>query len=75
MPRRRVEIWVRFARRAARRMADPARGSAGRGRRPAEIRQGGDHSFKVPKSGALSQSDVYELAMDEIMKWIGALES
>jgi predicted alpha/beta-hydrolase family hydrolase len=33
---------------------------------------GGDHSFKVPKSGALPQDQVYEAAMDEIVKWLQA---
>lgn len=35
--------------------------------------KGGDHSFKVPKTGELSQSEVYELAMDEITSWIRQL--
>jgi uncharacterized protein len=33
---------------------------------------GGDHSFKVPKSAALTQEQVYELAMDEIATWLTA---
>jgi len=32
--------------------------------------EGGDHSFKVPKSGGVKQEQVYELAMDEITRWI-----
>lgn len=33
---------------------------------------GGDHSFKVPKSIGLTQEEVYELAMDEIARWLQA---
>lgn len=33
---------------------------------------GGDHSFKVPKSAPLSQDQVYEAAMDEIVTWLQA---
>ena len=33
---------------------------------------GGDHSFKVPKSIGLTQEEVYELAMDEIARWLHA---
>lgn len=32
--------------------------------------EGGDHSFKVPKSVGLTQEQVYELAMDEIVTWL-----
>ena len=32
--------------------------------------KGGDHSFKVPKSAGISQEEVYELAMDEIARWL-----
>ena len=32
--------------------------------------EGGDHSFKVPKSVGLTQEQVYELAMDEIAPWL-----
>ncbi|MDQ3474530.1 MAG: alpha/beta fold hydrolase [Acidobacteriota bacterium] len=32
--------------------------------------EGGDHSFKVPKSVGLTQEQVYELAMDEIARWL-----
>lgn len=31
---------------------------------------GGDHSLKVPKSGGLSQTQVYESAMDTISAWL-----
>ena len=34
--------------------------------------EGGDHSFKVPKSAALSQPEVYEETMDEIVRWTRA---
>jgi uncharacterized protein len=34
--------------------------------------EGGDHSFKVPKSVGLTQEEVYEVAMDEIARWLGA---
>jgi predicted alpha/beta-hydrolase family hydrolase len=33
--------------------------------------EGGDHSFKVPKSLGVPQQQVYELMMDEISRWIG----
>ena len=32
--------------------------------------EGGDHSFKVPKSAGLTQEEVYELAMDKIAAWL-----
>ncbi len=32
--------------------------------------EGGDHSFKVPKSSPLTQDQVYESAMDEISSWL-----
>lgn len=32
--------------------------------------EGGDHSFKVPKSIGVSQEQVYEFAMDEIVGWL-----
>jgi predicted alpha/beta-hydrolase family hydrolase len=32
--------------------------------------EGGDHSFKVPKSATVAQEQVYELALDEIARWI-----
>lgn len=39
---------------------------------PAELYviEGGDHSFKVPKSAPVSQDQVYERARDEIARWI-----
>src|SRR5882762_7965005 len=41
-------------------------------RLPAEIYviEGGDHSFKVPKSLGVPQETVYENVMDEVDKWI-----
>ncbi len=33
---------------------------------------GGDHSFRVPKSGPVPQDQVYEAAMDEIVSWLSA---
>jgi uncharacterized protein len=33
---------------------------------------GGDHSFKVPKRGALSQDQVYDAVLDEIVHWMRA---
>ena len=35
--------------------------------------EGGDHSFKVPKSAGVSQQEVYDKAMDEIAGWSSAL--
>ena len=35
--------------------------------------EGGDHSFKVPKSVGVPQEDVYDRAMDEIARWSKAL--
>src|SRR5258705_7791455 len=32
--------------------------------------EGGDHSFKAPKKFGLAQEQVYEAAMDEIMRWV-----
>ncbi|HKF53864.1 MAG TPA: alpha/beta family hydrolase, partial [Blastocatellia bacterium] len=29
----------------------------------------GDHSFKVPKKGVLSQKQVYESVLDEVARW------
>jgi predicted alpha/beta-hydrolase family hydrolase len=31
--------------------------------------EGGDHSFKVPKSAGVPQPDVYETVMDEVARW------
>jgi predicted alpha/beta-hydrolase family hydrolase len=33
---------------------------------------GGDHSFKVPKRGALSQDQAYDGVLDEIVRWLRA---
>jgi predicted alpha/beta-hydrolase family hydrolase len=33
------------------------------------IIEGGDHSFKVPKSSGVPQTQVYENVMDEIARW------
>ena len=35
--------------------------------------EGGDHSFKVPKSAGLSQQEVYESVMNQVEAWIRAL--
>ena len=35
--------------------------------------EGGDHSFKVPKSSSVSQQQVYEMVMDEIARWVASL--
>ena len=32
--------------------------------------EGGDHSFKVPKSSLLSQEEIYSAAQDEIARWL-----
>ena len=32
--------------------------------------EGGDHSFKVPKSLGIPQQQIYETAMDEIARWL-----
>ena len=34
--------------------------------------EGGDHSFKVPKSLGIPQQQIYETAMDEITRWLGS---
>jgi predicted alpha/beta-hydrolase family hydrolase len=34
--------------------------------------EGGDHSFKVPRTAAVSQQQVYELVMDKIVSWLPA---
>jgi predicted alpha/beta-hydrolase family hydrolase len=44
-----------------------------KGRRlPAELYaiEGGDHSFKVPKSLGVPQENIYEAIMDEVARWI-----
>lgn len=35
--------------------------------------EGGDHSFKVPKSAGVPQEEVYESAMDTISEWVNSL--
>src|SRR5689334_827767 len=35
--------------------------------------QGGDHSFKAPKKFGLSQENVFEAAMDEIVRWAATI--
>lgn len=35
--------------------------------------EGGDHSFKAPKKFGLPQENIYETAMDEIVRWAGTL--
>ena len=44
-------------------------------RLPAEIYaiEGGDHSFKVPKSSGLTQAEVYEAALDKVAQWVQSL--
>ena len=44
-------------------------------RPPAKIYaiEGGDHSFKAPKKFALSQENVFEAAMDEIVRWAATI--
>ena len=32
--------------------------------------EGGDHSFKVPKRSAISQDQVFEIVLDEIVRWM-----
>src|SRR6266850_2551946 len=32
--------------------------------------EGGDHSFKVPKSAGVSQQEIHEAVMDEVARWI-----
>ena len=46
-----------------------------RDRLPATLQviDGGDHSFKVPKTSPLPQQQVYETTMDQIADWSGAL--
>jgi uncharacterized protein len=34
--------------------------------------EGGDHSFNVPKRGAMPQEQVYEAVLDEIVRWLQA---
>ena len=56
--------------------ADEIRAMIKRLRLPAKIYviEGGDHSFKVPKSLGVPQENVYESIMDEISQWILSFE-
>ena len=38
-----------------------------------QVVEGGDHSFKVPKRGPITQEEVFERVQDEIARWIGRL--
>ena len=38
-----------------------------------QVVEGGDHSFKVPKRGPITQDEVFERVQDEIARWIGRL--
>jgi predicted alpha/beta-hydrolase family hydrolase len=38
-----------------------------------QVVEGGDHSFKVPKRGPITQEEVFEWVQDEIARWIGRL--
>jgi uncharacterized protein len=51
---------------------DELRSTIKKHRLPATLHiiEGGDHSFKVPKSSGLTQSQVYESVMDEIAIWL-----
>jgi len=35
--------------------------------------EGGDHSFKVPKSAGVPQETIYETVMDKVTEWTRAL--
>ena len=35
-----------------------------------EVIEGGDHSFKVPKSHPVSQQDIYQEMLDKAIKWL-----
>jgi len=37
-----------------------------------EAIEGGDHSLKVPKSSGLTQTQVYESAIDKLVSWLGS---
>src|SRR5258708_32742154 len=51
--------------------ADEIRAVIKRLRLPATLYviEGGDHSFKVPKSAGVPQQEVYEAAMDKVAEW------
>jgi predicted alpha/beta-hydrolase family hydrolase len=38
-----------------------------------ETVEGGDHSFKLPKSSSLSSSSVHDQIIDKCIKWIASL--
>lgn len=38
-----------------------------------QVVEGGDHSFKVPKRGPITQEEVFERVQDEITRWISRL--
>ena len=38
-----------------------------------QVVEGGDHSFKVPKRGPITQEEVFARVQDEIARWIGRL--
>jgi len=52
--------------------ADEIRGVIKRLRLPATLYavEGGDHSFKVPKSAGVPQQQIYEAVMDEVAEWL-----
>jgi predicted alpha/beta-hydrolase family hydrolase len=35
--------------------------------------EGGDHSLKAPKKFGISQNEIYDMAMDEIVRWAAAI--
>ena len=37
-----------------------------------DVIDGGDHSFKVPKSSGIPQQQIYETAMNQIAHWVEA---
>jgi len=51
--------------------ADEIRATIKKHRLPATLYviEGGDHSFKVPKSAGVPQQEVYETVMDEVAAW------
>src|SRR5713226_9205004 len=57
--------------------ADEIRAVIKRLRLPATLYviEGGDHSFKVPKSAGVPQQEVYEKVMDEVAGWLARLPS
>jgi predicted alpha/beta-hydrolase family hydrolase len=55
--------------------ADEIRATIKKHRLPATLYviEGGDHSFKVPKSAGVPQQEVYEKVMDEVAEWTRAI--